>query len=226
MRSLLKALLPNHALALPILRGPFRGAIIRLNPRHSLRKVFGVYEHELNRWLKRAVQTVKVVYDVGANDGYFTYGCAQALRRYNKKGHVIAFEPLLADESFQTLRLGGSQNHYSGITFEFIPLFVGSATDEMTTTLDRIHMDRPGLRDQPTLIKVDVEGAEVEVLKGAKELLKEPHQWVVEVHGSQLMAPVLDSFRQAGRAVSIYEPKPHWLLGPELRGECSWVVTD
>ena len=47
-----------------ILSGPFRGAIILLNPCHSPRKVFGLYEHELNPWLKQSLRRVTRVLDV------------------------------------------------------------------------------------------------------------------------------------------------------------------
>jgi hypothetical protein len=59
-----------------IWRGPFRSARIVMNPRNSLRKIFGLYEHELNDWLEQALRWVSRVVDVGANDGYFTFGSA------------------------------------------------------------------------------------------------------------------------------------------------------
>jgi hypothetical protein len=71
-----------------------------------------------------------------------------------------------------------------------------------------------------------VEGAEVEVLKGATSLLEEPHHWVVEVHGDHLLDPVLDCFAKAKRPVDVRPPQPHWLLGPESRTiKTSWVTT-
>src|SRR5947209_10076602 len=90
--TVLKWLLPNRPVAMKIWRGPFRGARIVMNPRHSLRKVFGLYEHELNPWLEKALNRVNGVIDVGANDGYFTFGCAAAFRRLGKAGRIIAIE--------------------------------------------------------------------------------------------------------------------------------------
>ena len=69
-------------------RGPFRGACIVINPRDSLRKILGVYEHELNPWLEQALRRVTRVLDVGANDGYFTFGCAAAFQRLGKTGEM------------------------------------------------------------------------------------------------------------------------------------------
>jgi hypothetical protein len=222
--SFLKSLLPNHTLPLPILNGPFRGATIHLNPRYSLRKVFGIYEHELNKWLESVLSHVDTVIDVGANDGYFTYGCAQAIKRHYNKGHIIGFEPALAQQPALSMPAVWSQ--YAGIDFEFIPLFVGAISNESTITLDKAYNERPSLHGKPALIKVDVEGAEVEVLKGATSLLEEPHHWVVEVHGDHLLDPVLDCFAKAKRPVDVRPPQPHWLLGPESRTiKTSWVTT-
>src|SRR5436309_1401204 len=93
MFSLRDAIFPDQARPTRILSGPFRGAVIVMNPRYSLRKLVGLYEYELNRWLKTVLPRVKRVLDVGANDGYFTFGCAAAFRRLGKTGEILAFEP-------------------------------------------------------------------------------------------------------------------------------------
>ena len=46
--DLLKLILPDRPLPTRILRGPFRDAVIVANRRDSLRKIFGLYEQELN----------------------------------------------------------------------------------------------------------------------------------------------------------------------------------
>ena len=91
--SLLKTLLPDKPVATRILRGPFRGARIVMNPRESLRKIFGLYEHELNAWVEDALQRVTRVLDVGANDGYFSFGCAAAFRRSCVGGVALPKKP-------------------------------------------------------------------------------------------------------------------------------------
>ena len=96
MRSLLssaKRILPDRAIHLPVLRGPLRGGSFFARPRVSVRKVLGLYEHELNPWLDRALARADLVLDVGANDGYFTFGCAAALRRHSRPVKILAFEP-------------------------------------------------------------------------------------------------------------------------------------
>jgi hypothetical protein len=165
-----------------------------------------------------------VVWDVGANDGYFTYGCAQAIKRHHPEGHIVAFEPGLAQQP--ALSMPATWPQYAGINLEFVPLFVAATSNESTITLDRAYQERPSLHGKLSLIKVDVEGGEVEVLKGATSLLQEPHHWVVEVHGDHLLEPVLDFFAKAKRVVDVRPLQPHWLLGPESRTiKTSWVTT-
>src|SRR2546427_13211277 len=89
----LKFFFPDRPVLTRIWRGPFRGAQLVLNPRNSLRKILGHYEHELNNWFEQALRRVTRLLDVGANDGYFTFGCAAAFRRLGKTAEIISFEP-------------------------------------------------------------------------------------------------------------------------------------
>jgi hypothetical protein len=215
----------NQTVPLTILRGPFRGSRVFLNPRHSKRHILGLYEQVLNPWLEQVLSEVEVVYDVGANNGYFTYGCATAIRRHGTIATILAFEPgLLGGLHHLTNPAGWPQ--YAQTNFEFIPLLVGDHSDETMTTLNQVLSDRPQIKGKRSLIKVDVEGAEIEVLKGADSLLNSPNHWVVEVHGDHLLKPVLSFFENAQRKIEVLELKPHWLLGPENRTiKTSWVVT-
>jgi hypothetical protein len=90
--KLAKSGLPDRDILLPVIAGPFRGARFFSNPQVAMRKVFGAYEHELTGWLERALPRIDVIVDVGANDGYFTFGCAKALQRSGKEIRVIAIE--------------------------------------------------------------------------------------------------------------------------------------
>ena len=134
----LKSLLPNRPVPTRIWRGPFRGARIVMNPRDSLRKILGFYEHELNPWLEKAFGRVTRVLDVGANDGYFTFGCAAAFRRMGKTAEIIGFEPL--EQHIHELRNSIAAQRQTGIRFEIIQALVGRSVGEGMTTLDALPM--------------------------------------------------------------------------------------
>lgn len=133
-----------------------------MNPRSSLRKAFGLYEHELNGWLEQALCRVSRLLDVGGNDGYFTFGCAAAFRRLGVKGEIIAFEPQArhVDLLRESIALQGLLD----VRFEIVHALVGREVSEGTITLDTL----PAKDRHHTLIKIDVEGAEVDVIGGAK----------------------------------------------------------
>lgn len=214
----------KNPIPLTILAGPFRGASLILNPACSKRKLLGLYEHILIPWLDKVIPQIEVVWDVGAGDGYFTYGTTWKMNRINKKAHVIAFEPSRA--ILPHLSKPASWPKYREMEFEFIPSFVGNIDNESTITLDTAYRERPMLANKPSLIKVDVEGSEIQVLQKATFLLPAPHHWVVEVHGDHLLQPVLDIFAAAKRPVNILLSQPHWLLGSERRIiPTSWVTT-
>ncbi|NJK33793.1 MAG: FkbM family methyltransferase [Oscillatoriales cyanobacterium SM2_2_1] len=182
----------------------------------------------MNVWLTQVLPHTDVVWDVGANDGYFAYGAAQAMHAAGKKGMVIAFEPGLDNPEFASTLVTPSQwPQYQDSQFTFVPQLVGATCTETTTTLDAAYARYPETHSGRSLVKVDVEGAELEVLAGAQQLLAAPHHWVVEVHGKHLLDPVLNFFRDAHRPVTVRELTPHWLLGREQRTiPTVWVTTE
>src|SRR5262245_56742557 len=134
--SLRNYIIPDRAQAMRILSGPFRGARIVMNPRNSLRKMFGLYEHELNPWLKKALPRVTRVLDIGANDGYFTFGCAAAFHRLGKTGEIIAFEP--ESQHFDSLQQSVHRQPTGSIQIRLVQSRVGNEVRHGTTTLDAV----------------------------------------------------------------------------------------
>ncbi|MEX2016311.1 MAG: hypothetical protein WD873_06700, partial [Candidatus Hydrogenedentales bacterium] len=152
--GLLKQLLPDRPVRMRVLAGPFRGARVVMNPRVSIRKVLGLYEHELNRWIERALPRVTRVLDVGANDGYFTFGCAAAFRRLGMRGSITAFEAQL--RHVEELRASVAAQPTADISIDIVHGLVGRHSGGDRLALD----DWPAASREHTLIKLDVEGAE------------------------------------------------------------------
>ena len=216
-REGLKLFLPNQTRPMRILRGPFRGAVVLINPRHSLRKLFGLYERELSPWLEQVLPRVTRVLDVGAHYGYYTFGCAAGFRRLGKAGEIIAFEP--ERESFETIRESIAKQPSGATHIKLLQTLVGSKVRSGTVTLDAIG----GCATRThTLVKIDVEGAELEVLAGASSWLNPMNYFLIEVHHEEFLQSITKLFAAHGMGVTRVNQRPLPFLGPEMRSEKNW----
>lgn len=141
-----------------------------------------------------------VVIDAGAHIGSFTVRASQMV---GETGKVYAFEPNLNNFHWLTINTGSLHNVQTfnkalWSSNKMIELFViqypyvgfsafGSSvkTAVPAVTLDEIVFGKVNF------IKIDVEGSELEVLKGAKRILEEHHPYIVmEIHGWDLVEKV------------------------------------
>ena len=213
--TVLKSVLPNRPMPLRIWRGPLRGGRAVMNPRNSLRKVLGLYEHELNDWLESALRLTNQVIDVGANDGYFTFGCAAAFRRLGKKSEIVAFEP--ETEHIHSLSDSLQSQPPGLVEFTLIHKFAGALDTADSKTLDSLPHDRTN-----TLIKIDVEGAEEEVLAGAATWLRQSNYFLIEVHKPEFLSTIPRLFASHSLHLDQINQRPLKLIGRELRDEQNW----
>jgi FkbM family methyltransferase len=148
----------------------------------------GFYEAPLTRFFIQSLQPDSIVLDVGAYIGQYTLLAA----KYASMGHVFAFEP--HPESCRRLDAHVARNRLANVTV--VPKAVGQMAGRMpfaltevaftsallppdhlgdsvveveVTTVDDV-VREAGLR-QVDMMKVDVEGAEGLVLRGAQETL-------------------------------------------------------
>jgi FkbM family methyltransferase len=182
---------------LPILRGVLRGRWWLAASRGKiLRVVTGSYEPAQTRLMESAVPRGGTVLDVGAHTGYYTV-LASALA--GAAGRVHAFEPQPRNARFlrRHVAINGCANTVveelavsarSGTAF--FGAGSGSGTGRLrpdgplevrTVSLDD-YCDRHHLA--PDVIKVDVEGAEADVLRGAERVLRRDRPVVLlSTHG-------------------------------------------
>lgn len=202
LRHRLKSLL--RPVRLPILGGPLSGC--RWSVFTGLHHVLGDYEPSKTRVLGRVIREGDVVYDVGAHTGYYTL---LASLRAGEHGRVVAFEPRPINLRF--LRGHLEANGIENATV--VPAAVGarsgtarfdasrgtgtgrlSQTGELTVetvTVDGVV--RQGRFPPPDFIKVDVEGGELEVLRGAREVIEtDAPRLLVAAHGETLTQRVFD----------------------------------
>jgi FkbM family methyltransferase len=191
------------------------------------RKLSGArYEARFDRALLEAINAGDTVWDIGANVGLYTDKFAQ---RVGPAGRVIAFEP--SPRSVEVLRTRFAE--VDSVTIYPIALSErpGSATfyanrgsDGTTDSLvergtdSTQHLVEVRRGDEffslfpPNVVKVDVEGFELEVIRGLGEVLSSPRlrSVLIEVHFGIMTdrgladAPVqlADSLRRAGLVVS------------------------
>ncbi|MEK7451566.1 MAG: FkbM family methyltransferase [Patescibacteria group bacterium] len=190
-------LIPNGS-EVRILRGPLRGKKwIKGAGVNSY--WLGSYENEKVKIFKKFVKKGRVVFDIGANVGYYSLLAANLV---GPSGKVFAFEPLRSN--FEHLKKNADINFYRNIfPFEVaVSDKSGSALLAFTSSLQsglaengNIKVKTIGLDDwvdggnllMPDLLKIDVEGAELSVLKGALNILKKYHPIIfLSVHSSEL----------------------------------------
>lgn len=170
-----------------ILGGPTRGMrwIVDSAPHACW---LGVYERDWRVVFERTVTAGSTVFDLGAHVGFYTLLASVLV---GPEGRVFAFEPMPANEAYlrQHLRL----NHITNVTvvaaavsdrsglahFEPGPstvcgrLSANGPLEVPTVSLD--DLVAAGEVPSPDFIKIDVEGAELAVLDGARRLMGETH---------------------------------------------------
>ena len=208
-------------MSIRILRGPFRGARVVMNPRNSPRKIFGLYEHELNEWLELALDRVHRVLDIGANDGYFTFGCGSAFQRRGKSGEIIAVEA--QDKCVRELNASVKIQKNKSINYTIIHSFASNVNKPGMLTLDSIKCSLNNPTDRSnTLIKIDVEGAELDVIEGGYSWLQPSNLFLIEVHEERFWEQLQSTFAKRGLRLIRVNQRPLKFIGRDNRHEKNW----
>jgi FkbM family methyltransferase len=175
----------------------------------GLNIVRGRYEQDEIRYLRTLLKAGDTVIDAGAHIGFFTMQIAAMV---GPAGKVYAFEPFgpnaeLLEQSvvenrfsdrvvFQQAALG-SASGTATLTFPVETLNSGGAyllrdgtlplAGNLRKSVPLVALDDVALRRPVRLIKMDVEGAEPQVIRGAARLLKEDRPIILsELHPTQL----------------------------------------
>ncbi|MDX6698990.1 MAG: hypothetical protein QOE65_2387 [Solirubrobacteraceae bacterium] len=198
-----------------IAEGPARnlllsGARLPLDHVQGFAVVRGLLEAPVQEALRRTVARGSVVYDAGANLGFFTL---LAARLTGPTGRVEAFEPLPA--SAAAVRANAALNGFDQVAVHQAALgretgrgeFLAVAEPSQSHLCDRgRHPDTRDVLDvevlalddlvgsgrlpPPDVLKIDVEGSEIAALEGARDVLRnhgpavvcETHETNREVH--------------------------------------------
>ncbi len=179
--------------------------------------MLGTYECLALRVIKSTLKPDDVFVDVGAHAGYYTFICAKLAKK------VLAFEPnpsnckflrfnIIINKLKNVIVVKAAVSDFNGHAELYIPTRGGrNLTDQGTlihkgkgsvevpvVTLDTFfeHMDKP------SVIKIDVEGAELNVIKGAlKTIAKGVRLVIVEIHSSDMKIPIIELLHDLGYVV-------------------------
>ena len=105
-----------------------------------------------------------------------------------------------------------------GLRFEIVQAFVGREVAEGVTTLDRL----PVSDRRNTLIKIDVEGGELDVIAGAQSWMNASNPFIIEVHKAEYLDLLRNMFSERGLTLLQVDQRPLPLLGREKRDLGNW----
>jgi FkbM family methyltransferase len=184
---------------LPILQGPLRGKkwIAGSGTNGCW---LGSYEHDKQRLFQKTVRAGDVVYDVGANAGFYTLLASVLV---GEKGHVCAFEPLPGN--LGNLRKHLEINHVKNCSLidAAVSASDGEAMFDPSTDRCTAHLSMSGSipvrtvsldalvsRNEippPNFMKIDIEGAEYDCLQGCAEIIRRYHPVIfLATHGQEV----------------------------------------
>lgn len=161
----------------------------RLQFAREMRKGRFVTDEKEFSMLDRWVDPGDWVLDVGANIGHYTSRLSELV---GESGRVVAFEPVPA--TFELLAANVSRLRHRNVTLLNVaasdrPGSIGMSIPKFDTGLDNYYMahltdddaalhvvtlpiDSLGIQERVSLVKIDAEGHDLQVLRGMQSLLK------------------------------------------------------
>ncbi len=174
-QTIKRALLPGPGpRRLPL--GIGRGVRMTIDFQHQTRTYLGLYEIELNKYLRRVLQPGVSAFDVGAQHGYDSLVIGK-----HTGAPVAAFEcdPQCA------ARLAGSLALNLALKDLVVPVNAMVGDEAGQLGLDEWAYASGGF--VPDFVKLDIDGGEVGALRSAARILQERHPaLIVEVHSLAL----------------------------------------
>jgi len=182
----------------------------------------GIYELPIQACLSRELSAGDVFYDIGANAGFFTLLAAMCV---GDSGKVFSFEPL--KENVNSIRSQLELNNVrncriveSAVVEHSGPVEFAEGKDTSTAHVrdssfhacEGVVVSVAGVSlddfikeaSPPDFIKMDIEGAELQALQGAKGLLtsEDPPRMLIEFHGDQIRQNGLSMLGEFGYSFS------------------------
>ncbi len=185
---------------LRIRSGPLEGR--KWKASSGIRFIKGTYEPKNVEAIQKTVREDDIAYDVGAHVGYFSVLMGDIV---GSGGQVIAFEP-------RGLNLGYLQRHVSVNNCDNIKIvskalgdhsgharletrtgsgtgYISDSGDEAVEITSIDELVESGALPPPTFLKIDVEGGEMAVLRGARKVIATQRpRMILATHGDEIDA--------------------------------------
>ena len=181
--------------------GPLRGMSLHIDPRVQADVIVGAYERRLSRYVAGLLRPGDTAFDVGSHLGYFGILMGSVV---GPTGSVICFEPdpalhdalqdnvtrnqdlISANVAVARLAVGPARGRASfetgGHSTRGRLSDAGDVDVEMITLDDAVERFGP-----PRFVKVDVEGGELDVLRGGRALVaSRATSFGIEIHSKNL----------------------------------------
>ena len=186
--------------------GLLRGLTFEIDVRVDTQQLTGLYEREIRSAVRRFASRACTALDIGAGEGYYTlyFASRPGIRK------VIACEPDL--ERLRLLERNLALNPAHGTEKVSVhPVCVGVAGSQDLETLLKGN-------PEPMLLKIDVEGAELEVLESGKDVLgRRDLMLIIETHSPELERECHAFLRRLGYECTIRKNGWYRKIVPELR---------
>jgi FkbM family methyltransferase len=223
---LLERALPTGLTEVVVRSGPARGLRLLIDPQREKYYWTGTYERPVQDAFEAMLRPGDVVWDVGGHIGFFSL---LASRLVGEEGLVVAFEPVEENRARleENLRLNRTENvvvRPEAIAAECGPAVLHGRGSSSMWTMRETADDAPGVvvrcltldavlaeTHPPTLVKIDVEDLELDVLRGAVRVLAEHRPSLVV----ELPTPSSDDWPPAESYVPHRLGDRHWLLKPD-----------
>lgn len=217
--------------------GPAKGLWLELNPRTGQSYLQGEAERPVQEVLAKTLRPGMVCYDLGANVGLFSL---LAARLVGANGKVFGFEP--DAEVAGRLRSNVARNDFANVTvveagiwssseeIRFIAADTSSpdrgtgklandnsmkGTRVRCVSLDEFAQSAP----LPDLIKCDIEGAEVEMFRGATRILRTGRPTILcELHSESNKTACREILQEFGYGIELIDGN-HILAVPHRSSE-------
>jgi len=182
----------GQTVTLRIRYGMNKGLLWKFNNKSNNEFILGTWEEPMYDVYERYIKENDIVYDLGAHQGYLAL---MASRLVGDKGRVYAFEPLPGNYDLlkthvdinkvtNCIPIFGAVAEKAGVVsfstagsdvantyISSSPLFSNNPESVEVPCFSLDVLLEAGTIKPPKFIKVDVEGAELDVLKGASSLL-------------------------------------------------------